>query len=187
MLQDVNFSTKHDYCSLSAIPTLRPLGTVITLLFFLNIPIVVVDVALFLVNTKQLEKAKKNSVVIYQLSGIYQLRENMISLNVTLPFVICHVCTEALYLMANALVRNFVAQTQLEFLLFAECTFLLMCLYTCLAIFLPYFFRKRRQKYIVPTALAVENTIKHFKSLNDQFDIAFRLKEKPMRSMSTLV
>jgi hypothetical protein len=40
-----------------------------------------------------------------------------------MPFVICHFFTEALYLLCNMLVRNFVAQTQLEFLIFAECTY----------------------------------------------------------------
>jgi hypothetical protein len=56
MLKNVDWMQRHDYCSLSSIPSLGPFGMVITILAFINIPILCIDLALFSINGQQLDR-----------------------------------------------------------------------------------------------------------------------------------
>jgi uncharacterized membrane protein YidH (DUF202 family) len=56
MLRSVDWHRTHDYCSLSSIPTLGSLSAVITILAFVNIPIICIDLALFSINGQQLNR-----------------------------------------------------------------------------------------------------------------------------------
>lgn len=135
---------------------------------------------------------KRETAVNYTLSKTYQLKENYQSTRVIFPFILSHVVTESVYLSLNAVVRNFIAQSPNELIVFAEWTYLvsaraiarcdqerfqLMFVYSLLAIYVPYYFRIKRSVYVHPTTPAPFHvTTAHFTKLNDQFNIAFNEK-----------
>ncbi|KAI6174367.1 hypothetical protein M3Y98_01182500 [Aphelenchoides besseyi] len=175
MLNDVDWLSKHDYCALSSIPSIRSVARTINVLTILNIPILLTDVCLFCLNghlfynTKRAHKSTVNT-----LSKSYQLRENFMNIRITAPFVLSHFVTENIYLGLNVVVRNFVAQSQLQLVMFAEWTYILTFLYAILAIYVPFHFRQRRQAFVTPTLPApFVATVNYFSNLNDQFNSAY--------------
>ncbi|KAI6222624.1 hypothetical protein M3Y95_00913400 [Aphelenchoides besseyi] len=175
MLKDAEWSSKHDYCTLSSIPSVHSIGRTINVLTILNIPILLTDVCLFCLNghlfynTKRAQKSPFNT-----LSKSYQLRENFLNVRITAPFVLSHFVTENIYLGLNVVVRNFVAQSQLQLVMFAEWTYILMFIYAILAIYVPFYFRQKRRTFVTPTTPApFVTTVNYFSNLNNQFNSAY--------------